>query len=364
MCNMIFSKDNSSGLKSENFQAMIEDKPVDLYVLKNKNGLELCISNYGAIVMSIMTPDKNGNFANVVLGHDSIDAIVNSPEPYLGSTIGRYGNRIANGKFTLDGVEYTLAINNGPNNLHGGLKGFNAVVWEAQQTDPQTLVLKYTSPDGEEGFPGNVDVVMTYTLTDNNEFRIDYEATTDRATLVNLTNHAFFNLAGIANPSPSVENNIVTINADFFTPMDSVSIPTGEIRKVEGTPMDFRTPHVVGERINSTDEQIVFGAGYDHCFVLNKKEAGELSFAAKCVEPDSGRSLTVYTTEPGVQLYTGNWLNGFAGMHGSTFPARSAICFEAQHFPDTPNKPHFPTAVLRPGEKYTQTCIYQFGVEK
>ncbi len=364
MCAMNFSKSNSAGLMPEKFQAMIDDQPVDLYVLKNKNGLELCISNYGAIVMAIMAPDKNGKLENVVLGHDSIDAIVNSPEPYLGATIGRYGNRIANGKFTLDGIEYDLAINNGPNNLHGGLKGFNAVVWEACQTDEQTLVLKYTSPAGEEGFPGTLDVTMTYRLTDDNEFRIDYEAETDKTTLVNLTNHAFFNLAGIKNPSPSIENNVVTINADFYTPIDSVSIPTGEILKVAGTPMDFLTPHTLGERINSDNEQIVFGSGYDHCYVLNKKEVGELSLAATCVEPESGRTLTVFTTEPGVQLYTGNWLNGFEGMHGATFPARSAVCFEAQRFPDTPNKPHFPSAVLKPGEKYTQTCIYQFGVQK
>ncbi|MDO5571284.1 MAG: aldose epimerase family protein [Bacteroidales bacterium] len=358
-----FSKENISGLDPKKFQKNVDGKETELFVLKNKNGMEICTSNYGAIVMSIMTPDKNGKYANVVLGHDSIDNLIKSPEPYLGSTVGRYGNRIAKGKFTLDGKEYTLAINNGPNSLHGGLKGFNKVVWDAYQKDAATVEFKYTSVDGEEGFPGNLSIVMTYTLTDDNEFKIDYLAQTDAPTLVNLTNHAFFNLAGIKNPSPSVENNIVTINADFYTPIDEVSIPTGEIRYVEGTPMDFRTPHVVGERINSKDDQIVFGAGYDHCYVLNKKEPGELSFAAECVEPESGRKLEVYTTEPGVQIYTGNWLNGFDGAHGATFPARSAICFEAQKFPDTPNKPHFPSCELRAGEKYTQTTIYKFGLK-
>lgn len=363
MCSMTYSKNNMTGLDPAKFQSEIDGKQVDLFVLKNKNGMEMCVTNYGAIVMSIMAPDRNGQYANVVLGHDSIDQIVNSPEPYLGATIGRYGNRIAKGKFILDGKEYDLAINNGPNNLHGGLKGFNAVVWDAVQTDEQTLVLTYVSPDGEEGFPGNLTVKMTYTLTDENAFRIDYEAHTDKTTIVNLTNHAFFNLAGIATPTPSIENNIVVINADFYTPIDEVSIPTGEISTVAGTPMDFRTPHVVGERINSTDQQIVNGAGYDHCYVLNKQEAGELSFAAECTEPESGRTLKVFTTEPGVQLYTGNWLGGFEGIGGATFPARSAICFEAQLFPDTPNKPHFPDAVLKPGETYTQTTVYQFDVK-
>lgn len=364
MINTTSGSDNISGLKKENFKKSVNGKEIDLYILNNKNGMEIAVTNYGAAVLSIMTPDKNGKFASVILGHDTIDNVINSPEPFLSTTIGRYGNRIANGKFTLDGEEYTLAINNGPNSLHGGPTGFHTAVWDAEQTSSNKLVLKHVSPDGEEGFPGNLSITMTYTLSDENEFIIDYKATTDKATIVNLTNHAFFNLAGISNPTPTVLNNIVTINADFYTPMDEVSIPTGEIAKVEGTPMDFRTPHVVGERIDDKFQQLVYGAGYDHCYVLNKKYAGELTFAAKCVEPASGRTLEVYTTEPGVQLYTGNWLNGFTGAHGATFPARSAICFETQHFPDTPNKPQFPSARLNPGETYTQTCIYKFGVEK
>ena len=321
------------------------------------------MTNYGAAILSIMVPDRNGKYANVILGHDNIDKVVNSPEPFLSTTIGRYGNRIAKGKFTLDGKEYSLTINNGPNSLHGGPTGFHTAVWNAEQTTANSVTFKYTSIDGEEGFPGNLSVIMSYTLDDDNAFIIKYEAETDKKTLVNLTNHGFFNLAGIANPTPTVDNNLVTINSDFYTPMDDVSIPTGEIAKVEGTPMDFRTPHTVGERINDKFQQLIYGAGYDHCYVLNKKEPRELSFAAKCVEPISGRSMEVYTTEPGVQLYTGNWLNGFAGAHGATFPARSAICFEAQHFPDSPNKPHFPSVVLDKNEKYHQTTIYKFGIE-
>lgn len=326
--------------------------------------MEIAVTNYGAATLTIMVPDKNGNYANVILGHDSIDNVINSPEPFLSTTIGRYGNRIAKGKFTLCGKEYTLTINNGPNSLHGGPTGFHTAVWDAKQIDEQTLELRHTSLDGEEGFPGNLDIVMTYSLTDDNEFAISYKATTDQTTIVNLTNHGFFNLAGIATPTPTVVNNILTINADYFVPIDEVSIPFGEIVKVEGTPFDFRTPHVVGERIDDKDQQTINGTGYDHCFVLNKKEVGELSFAAKCVEPNSGRSMEVYTTEPGVQLYTGNWLNGFSGAHGATFPARSAICFEAQHFPDSPNKPHFPSVVLNPGEEYKQVTVYKFGIEK
>lgn len=359
----MFPNDNKAGLRREDFQKEINGKKTDLFLLTNKRGSELLVTNFGAIVPAIMMRDKNGNFANVVLGHDSIDNVMNSPEPFLCSTIGRYGNRIAKGNFRLEGNEYRLAINNGPNSLHGGPNGFHRAVWDAEQTEKNTLVLKHVSPDGDEGFPGTLSVTMIYRLTDDDEFVIDYKAVTDKTTIVNLTNHAFFNLAGISDPTPTVCNNIVTINADFFTPMDNVSIPTGEILKVKGTPMDFTTPHTIGERIDDKYEQLVFGAGYDHCYVLNKREAGELTFAAKCVEPNSGRSLEVYTTEPGVQLYTGNWLNGFKGAHGATFPARSAICFEAQHFPDTPNKGHFPSCVLRPGETYSQLTVYKFGVD-
>ena len=304
--------------------------------------MEVAVTNYGCAILSIMVPDKNGKYANVILGHDSIDHVVNSPEPFLNTTIGRYGNRIAKGKFTLYGEEHNLTINN-----------------------PTTVVFNYTSADGEEGFPGNLEVEMTYRLEDEtNALVIEYRATTDKATVVNLTNHGFFNLAGIANPTPTVLDHIITINADHYTPIDEVSIPTGEILKVEGTPMDFRTPHTIGERIDDKFQQLVNGAGYDHCYVLNKTESGELSLAATYTEPESGRTMEVYTTENGVQLYTGNWLGGFAGAHGATFPARSAVCFEAQCFPDTPNKPHFPSAVLLPDDEYQQVTIYKFGVQE
>lgn len=364
MINTSTSDENLCGLKRTDFQKTVDGKQTDLFILKNENGVEIAVTNYGGAVLAIMAPDKNGKFANVIQGHDSIDHVINSHEPFLSTLIGRYGNRIANGKFLLDGQEYSLTINNGPNSLHGGPTGFHARVWDAEQVTPQSLKLHYLSADGEEGFPGNLDVTVVYTLSNQNEFIITYSAVTDKTTLVNLTHHGFFSLSGIANPTASVENNIVTINADFYTPMDNVSIPTGEIAKVEGTPMDFRTPHTVGERIDDKFQQLVFGAGYDHCYVLNKTESGSLELAATCKDPKSGRLMEVYTTEAGVQLYTGNWLNGFKGAHGATFPARSAICFEAQCFPDTPNKPHFPSATLLPGDEYQQITIYKFSVEE
>lgn len=356
---------NLSGLDRKKFQKEINGKKTDLYILKNSLGMEVAVTNYGCAILSIMVPDKNGQYANVILGHDSIDKVINSPEPFLNTTIGRYGNRIANGKFTLYGEEHQLAINNGPNSLHGGPTGFHTKVWDAIQPDESTVVFTYTSPDGEEGFPGNLEIEMTYRLeNETNALVIEYRATTDKATVVNLTNHGFFNLAGIATPTPDVLNNILTINADYYIPIDEVSIPTGEILKVADTPMDFRTPHTIGERINESFQQLINGTGYDHCYVLNKTEMGELSLAATCTEPESGRTMEVYTTENGVQLYTGNWLNGFEGAHGATFPARSAVCFEAQCFPDTPNKAHFPSAVLLPGDEYQQITIYKFGINE
>ncbi len=354
---------NLSGLRRKDFQTTVDGKETDLFFLRNDK-MEIAVTNYGATVVAIMVPDKNGKYGNVILGHDSIDKVIASPEPFLSTTIGRYGNRIANGKFTLNGKEYPLAVNNGPNSLHGGPTGFHARVWEARQKNEHAVEFKYTSQDGEEGFPGKVEIMMTYTLTDSNEWMISYKATTSKTTIINLTNHAFFNLAGTGNPTPTILNNILTINADHFIPINEVSIPTGEILKVEGTPFDFRKPRVVGDRIDADNVQIKNGTGYDHCFVLNKAEADELSLAAKCIEPMSRRFMEVYTTEPGVQLYTGNWLNGFEGSKGATFPARSAVCFEAQCFPDTPNRSYFPKCVLKPGEEYKQVTVYKFGVEK
>lgn len=355
---------NICGLKRSDFQATINGKQTDLYILKNKQGNEVAITNYGGALVAIMVPDRNGNLANVVQGHDNIQDVINSPEPYLSTLIGRYGNRIKEGKFTLHGKEYQLAINNGPNALHGGPTGFHARVWNAIQMNEQTLVLNYVSAYGEEGFSGELKTTVVYTFNNDNELVIDYLATTNKQTIINLTNHGFFSLAGIADPTPTIDNLICEINADFFIPIDNTSIPTGEILKVEGTPFDFRTPKPVGQDIDADDEQIKNGSGYDHCFVLNKKEPGELSFAAKITESVSGRTMEVYTTEPGVQLYTDNWATGYKGQNGATFPRRSGICFEAQHFPDSPNRPYFPPVVLKPGEQYKQKTIYKFGVER
>ena len=357
------NKPSLSGLKREDFQKEINGKATDLFFLTNENGMEVAITNYGGALVAIMVPDRDGNYANVIQGHDNIDDCVSSPEPFLSTLVGRYGNRICHGKFTLNGKQYNLAINNGPNHLHGGPTGFHARVWDAEQINDHCLVLRYISAYYEEGFPGELSMTVMYTLTEDNEIIIDYKGTTNKKTIVNMTSHGFFSLSGIANPTPSAMNVECTINADFYVPIDENSIPTGEIRSVKGTPFDFTTPHTVGERIDADDEQIKHGAGYDHCFVLNKQEPGELSFAAKIVEPNSGRLMEVYTTEPGVQFYSDNWADGYKGQHGATFGRRSALCFEAQHFPDSPNRAHFPSVILKPGQVYTQKTIYKFGVE-
>ncbi len=355
--------ENVCGLKKSDFQTTVNGKKTDLYILKNSEGNEVAITNYGGALVAIMVPDRDGKRANVIQGHDNIQDVINSPEPFLSTLIGRYGNRIKEGRFTLHGKEYQLAINNGPNALHGGPKGFHACVWNAIQMSENTLVLNYVSAYGEEGFSGELKTTVVYSFTDDNEFVIEYLATTNKQTIINLTNHGFFSLSGIANPTPTIDNLICEINADFYIPIDNTSIPTGEILKVEGTPFDFRKPKPVGQDINADNEQIKNGAGYDHCFVLNKKEPGELSFAAKITEPVTGRTMEVYTTEPGVQLYTDNWADGYKGQNGATFPRRSGICFEAQHFPDSPNRPYFPPVSLKPGEQYKQKTIYKFGVE-
>ena len=353
---------NLCGLKREAFQTTINGKNTDLYILKNSLGYEVAITNYGGAVVAIMVPDKDGNVANVIQGFDNIQDLVNSPEPYRSTLIGRYGNRIKYGKFTLNGKEYNLAINNGPNALHGGPTGFHAQVWDAFQMSNNTLVLNYVSPYLEEGFTGEMKVTVVYTFSDDNELVIGYMATTNKKTIINLTNHGYFSLAGIADPTPTIDDLICEINADFFIPVDATCIPTGEILKVEGTPFDFRKPKPVGPDIDADNEQIKNGNGYDHCYVLNKKEEGELSFAARIIEPNSGRTMEVYTTEPGVQVYSDNWGSGHKGQHGATFPRRSAICFEAQHFPDSPNRPYFPSVIIRPGQQYKQKTIYKFGV--
>ena len=363
MMSTVFDESNKSGLKQEDFKATVQGKETDLYILKNPLGMEVAVTNYGCAVLSIMVPDKQGEYANVVQSHDSIQHVINSPEPFLGTTIGRYGNRIAKGHFILGLEDYQLHLTQGAYTLHGGPAGFHTRVWDVVDANESKIIFRYVSVDGEEGFPGTLTIDMMYEVADNhNGLYITYKATTDKDTVINLTNHGFFNLRGIGNPTSSILDHIVTINADYYLPIDEDSIPTGEILKVEGTPMDFRTPHTVGERINDPFEQLKNGTGYDHCYVLNKNEIEEFAEAATCTDPISGRRMTVFTTEPGVQLYTGNWLNGFEGAHGATFPARSAICFEAQHFPDSPNRPYFPSTRLKPKETYHQTTAYVFDV--
>ena len=360
--NSFYVENNLSGLKREDFQGTIQGKKTDLYILKNKNGCEIAATNFAGALLSVMMPDREGKMASVVMGHDSLENVMNSKEEFLSTLIGRYGNRIAAGKFTLDGKQYSVALNNGVNHLHGGPTGFHKRVWDAEQLDQQTLKLHYTAADGEEGFPGTLNIDVTYKLTDSNEFVIEYEATTDKKTILNLTQHAYFNLNGMRKDTPAVLDYELTLNADHYIPIDETAIPLGTIDSVEGTAFDFRTPHKVGERIEGS-QQTANGNGYDHCWVLNKREPGELSFAAKCYDAESGRFLECYTTEPGVQVYSGNYCSGSTCAHGSTLPKRCAICFEAQHFPDSPNRPYFPSTVLNPGEVYTQTTIYRFGVE-
>ena len=353
-----------SGLKREDFQAMVQGKETDLYTLTNAQGMEVSITNYGGSLVSIMVPDREGNMANVIQGHDCIQDCLSSPEPFLSTLVGRYGNRICRGKFTMNGKEYSLTINNGPNHLHGGPTGCHARVWDAEQINEQELVLRYTFAYYEEGFPGEVSMTVKYSLTNDNELVIDYRGTTNKKTVVNMTSHGFFSLTGIGTPTPTQLDTILTINADFYVPIDENSIPTGEIRKVEGTPFDFRTPKPVGQDIAADDEQIKNGTGYDHCYVLNKREPGELTLAASMVEPSTGRTMECWTTEPGVQFYSDNWADGYKGQHGATFGKHSGLCFEAQHFPDSPNRAHFPSTQLKPGEVYVQKTVYKFGTDK
>jgi len=341
------------------FSDTIDNNIVSLYKLTNANGMEALITNYGATIISLRVPDRNGKKDDVVLGYDSIQGYY-SGRAYFGCVAGRYANRIAKGEFQLDGVNYKLATNNGPNSLHGGIKGFDKVVWAATQDD-DGLTLTYTSKDGEEGYPGNLTVTIRYTLKNDNSLHIDYHAVTDKATIVNVTNHAYFNLEGQG--QDQILDHEVMINADGFTPVDSTLIPIGEIRKLSGTPFDFTTPHKIGERINDTlDQQIRYGLGYDHNFALNG-EKGEMKLAVRVKAPISGRVMEVHTTEPGVQFYTGNFLNGSEKGKGSTYGYRSGFCLETQHFPDSPNQPSFPSAVLKPGEEYKTTTVFKFMAE-
>jgi aldose 1-epimerase len=345
------------------FGKMPDGTEIYLYTLANKNGMEAAITSFGATLVSLKVADRNGKFADVVLGYDTLEEYANSSN-YFGATVGRYGNRIAHGNFTLDDVKYTLALNNGENSLHGGIKGFNKVVWtstEISSKDGQSLQLNYLSKDGEEGYPGNLSVQVVYTLTDRNELQIDYSASTDKDTVVNLTHHSYFNLRGQG--EGDILNHLLTLNADRFTPVDAGLIPTGELRNVEGTPFDFRTPVAIGDRINQKDEQLKLGNGYDHNWVLNRKAGGQLSLAAKVEESSTGRTMEVWTTEPGVQFYTGNFLDGKPGKGGKVYNFRYALCLETQHFPDSPNHPDFPTTVLKPGAHFRSKTVYHFSVK-
>ena len=339
-----------------------DGKQVDLYVLSNKNGVEVDITNFGAAVVSLKVPDRHGKTDDVVLGYDDLDGYLHD-KSYFGATVGRYANRIAHGKFTLNGTTYTLAKNDGENHLHGGVRGFNKVVWEAKDVSTAgaaALQLNYLSKDGEEGYPGNLSVQVTYTLTNNNELKIDYSATTDKDTVVNLTHHSYFNLAGQG--KGDILQHQLLLHASRFTPVDATLIPTGEIRSVKGTPLDFASATAIGSRIGQDDDQLKLGHGYDHNFVLDGGTEGAPVLAAQVYEPSSGRVMEVWTTQPGVQFYSGNFLDDtIRGKSGSTYRRRAAFCLETQHFPDSPNKPNFPSTILKPGSQFKSSTTYKFS---
>ncbi|MGY3052078.1 aldose 1-epimerase [Pedobacter sp. UYEF25] len=347
-------------LMADSFKTEIDGKQVGLYTLKNKNNAEAIFTNFGGRLVSLLVPDKNGKLVDVVVGFKSVADYEKSTEPYFGATIGRFGNRIAKGKFTLDGKTYSLFKNNGQNTLHGGKKGFQYVVWDAKQPNDHAIELHYLSKDGDENFPGNLDVKVTYTLNDDNELEMDYVATTDKKTVVNLTNHAFFNLNGEG--SGTILDHTVTIYGDKYTPVDSTLIPTGKMDAVAGTPFDFTKPETIGKRINDKNEQLAFGKGYDHNYVLNKTAGMGMYHAATVKGDKSGIVMDVYTQEPGLQFYSGNFMqskNTFKG--GATDDFRTAFAMETQHFPDSPNQPTFPSTELKPGQVYKTSSIYKFS---
>jgi aldose 1-epimerase len=353
-----------SKMQKQSFGKTEDGQQADLYILTNKNSVEAAITNYGGTIVSLKVPDRNGKLADVVLGYDKVDDYANG-KAYFGAIIGRYGNRIAHGKFTLNGTTYTLPKNDGDNTLHGGLKGFNKRVWTAKDVSSsagQALELTYLSKDGEEGFPGNLSVKVVYTLTDQNEIKIDYSAMTDKDTIVNLTNHSYFNLAGQG--SGDILQHQLMIRADRFTPVDATLIPTGELRSVKGTPFDFTDATAIGARIDQDDQQLKLGRGYDHNWVLNNGTSGSLSLAAQAYDFHSGRLLEVLTTEPGIQFYTGNFLDGtIRGKEGKVYNRRYAFCLETQYFPDSPNHPEFPSTVLKPVQHYRSTTVYKFSTK-
>ena len=336
----------------ESFGHTNDGQSVEAFVFTNTSGMKAKVINYGATIVSVDVPDRAGKLADVVLGFDDMAGYQSDENAYFGACCGRCANRISGGKFTLDGIEYSLATNNGPNALHGGLVGFDKKIWNAEIIG-DAVKMSLVSPDGEEGYPGTLKVEVTYRLSDDNELRIDYAAETDQKTVLNLTNHSYFNLAG----GGSHYNHLMQINADRYNVVDTTAIPTGELREVAGTEMDFRTPKSIGERIDETYE------GYDHNYCINHAAEGDLTFAAKVVEPTSGRTLECLTTEPGVHFYAGNFLGGVKGKGGAVYNHREGFCLETEHYPDSPNHPEFPSTELSPGETYTQTCIYKFGVE-
>ncbi len=351
-------------VQKEDFGTTVDGEAVELYILTNSNGLKAKIMTYGGIVVSLEAPDRNGKLADIVLGYETLDGYVRN-NPYFGAIVGRYANRIANGEFTLDGTKYSLAKNNDNNHLHGGIKGFDKVVWAAEsfkEEDAAGLKLTYLSKDGEEGYPGNLICSVTYTLTNDNELKISFDALTDKPTVVNLSHHSYFNLAGQGDGD--ILGHRLMINASRFTPVDEGLIPTGELRAVMGTPMDFTKPVAIGARIDEDDEQLKYGGGYDHNWVLNKTSSDEPDLAVRVYEPTSGRVMEVYTTEPGVQFYAGNFLDGsITGKADKVYKHRYGFCLEPQHFPDSPNKPNFPSVVLRPGQRYTHITVYKFSVQ-
>ncbi|TCD01599.1 aldose epimerase family protein [Pedobacter psychroterrae] len=347
-------------LDSTKFQKEIDGKKTNLYVLKNKNNMEAAFTNYGGRLVSLLVPDSSGKLVDVVVGFDSVEGFEKSTEPYFGATIGRYGNRIAKGKFSIDGKQYTLATNNGVNTLHGGKKGFQYVVWDAAQPNPQTVVFTYLSKDMEEGYPGNLNVKVTYTLTDDNELKMDYEATTDKKTVCNLTNHAFFNLNGEG--SGTILNHSLQIYADQYTPVDTTLIPLGKHADVKGTPFDFTTATTIGERIDQANDQLKAGGGYDHNYVLNGTKGLGMTHAATVKGDKSGIVMEIYTQEPGLQFYSGNFMqskNVFKA--GAKDDFRTALALETQHFPDSPNQPSFPSTILNPGQTYKTSSVYKFS---
>jgi len=344
------------------FKMTVNNKEAALFHLKNSNGVSAAITNYGARLVGLAVPDKNGKMVDVVLGYDSLSGYMKKGEPFFGAIIGRYGNRIGKAKFTLDGQEYKLDMNDGPNSLHGGAKGFHAVIWDGKQLSDSAIEFTYTSPDMEMGYPGELKTTVTYSLTSDNALKIDYSATTTKAGPVNLTNHAYFNLNGEG--SSTINDNLLMINADAFTPVDSTLIPTGVLQPVANTPFDFTKPTVIGSRVDSADEQLKNGKGYDHNFVL--RDSSKTShLAATVYAPQTGIFMEVYTTEPGIQFYGGNFLNGKDndGKHGHAYGYRSALCLETQHFPNSPNQASFPSTILKPGETYSTTTSYKFSVK-